>query len=109
MNLDFLMWKHFFLSVVTYNEEKEEKAREEKKQRQLEAVELARKLEEEKKNNGIHVLFTFLLVVFRSMEIYVPANIFVMYTVSIIIMNFMSGNVGNEKKKKPVFTCTQPL
>lgn len=38
-------------TVVTYNEEKEEKAREEKKQRQLEAVELARKLEEEKKNN----------------------------------------------------------
>ena len=51
--LDFLMWKHFFFSVVTYNEEKEEKAREEKKQRQLEAVELARKLEEEKKSNGI--------------------------------------------------------
>lgn len=49
-----------FLSVVTYNEEKEEKAREEKKQRQLEAVELARKLEEEKKNNGIYILFTFL-------------------------------------------------
>ncbi|KAK2568113.1 Intermembrane lipid transfer protein VPS13C [Acropora cervicornis] len=38
-------------TVVTYNEEKEEKAREEKKQRQLEAVELARKLEEEKKSN----------------------------------------------------------
>lgn len=51
--LDVLMWKHFFFSVVTYNEEKEEKAREEKKQRQLEAVELARKLEEEKKSNGI--------------------------------------------------------
>ena len=51
--LDVLMWKHFFFSVVTYNEEKEEKAREEKKQRQLEAVELARKLEEEKKRNGI--------------------------------------------------------
>lgn len=48
-----LMWKHFFFAVVTYNEEKEEKAREEKKQRQLEAVELARKLEEEKKSNGI--------------------------------------------------------
>lgn len=47
------MWKHFFFSVVSYNEEKEEKAREEKKQRQLEAVELARKLEEEKKRNGI--------------------------------------------------------
>ena len=51
--LDFLMWEHFFFSVITYNEEKEEKAREEKKQRQLEAVELARKLEEEKKSNGI--------------------------------------------------------
>lgn len=47
--------KHFFFSVVTYNEEKEEKAREEKKQRQLEAVELARKLEEEKKSNGIYI------------------------------------------------------
>ncbi|XP_068741113.1 intermembrane lipid transfer protein VPS13A-like [Montipora capricornis] len=38
-------------TVVTYNEEKEEKAKQEKKQRQLEAVELARKLEEEKKKN----------------------------------------------------------
>ena len=39
-------------SVVKYNAEKEEKAKQEKKQRQLDAVELARQLEEEKKKNG---------------------------------------------------------
>ena len=39
---------------VKYNAEKEEKANEERKQRQLEAVELARQIEEEKKKqNGI--------------------------------------------------------
>ena len=43
------------LSVVKYNEEKEEKAKQEKKERQLEAVELARKLEEEKKKNGTYL------------------------------------------------------
>ena len=48
----------FVLLVVKYNEEKEEQAKQEKKQRQLEAVELARKLEEEKKKNGtaVHTL-----------------------------------------------------
>ena len=40
-------------SVVKYNEEKEEQAKQERKQRQLEAVELARQLEEEKKKNGM--------------------------------------------------------
>ena len=44
------------LSVVKYNVEKEEKAKQEKKQRQLEAVELARQLEEEKKKNGRFLL-----------------------------------------------------
>ena len=39
---------------IKYNAEKEEKAKQERKQRQLEAVELARQIEEEKKNqNGI--------------------------------------------------------
>lgn len=39
---------------VKYNAEKEEKAKQERKQRQLEAVELARQIEEEKKKqNGI--------------------------------------------------------
>ena len=39
---------------VKHNAEKEEKAKQERKQRQLEAVELARQIEEEKKNqNGI--------------------------------------------------------
>ncbi|KAL9987727.1 hypothetical protein ACROYT_G002078, partial [Oculina patagonica] len=37
---------------VKYNAEKEEKAKQEKKQRQLDAVELARQLEEEKKKNA---------------------------------------------------------
>lgn len=41
---------------MKYNEEKEEKAKQEKKQRQLEALELARKLEEEKKKNGTYFL-----------------------------------------------------
>ena len=46
-----------FSSVVRYNEEKEKKAEQEKKQRQLEAIELARKLEEEeKKKNGAVLL-----------------------------------------------------
>ena len=39
---------------IKYNAEKEEKANQERKQRQLEAVELARQIEEEKKKqNGI--------------------------------------------------------
>ena len=50
----------FVLSVVKYNEEKEEKAKQKKKQRQLEAVELARKLQEEKKENGTAV-YTYLV------------------------------------------------
>ena len=46
-----------FPLVVRYNEEKEKKAEQEKKQRQLEAIELARKLEEEeKKKNGAVLL-----------------------------------------------------
>lgn len=39
-------------TVVRYNEEKEKKAEQEKKQRQLEAIELARKLEEEEKKKN---------------------------------------------------------
>ena len=39
---------------IKYNAEKEEKAKQERKQRQLEAVELAQQIEEEKKKqNGI--------------------------------------------------------
>lgn len=40
-------------SGIKYNAEKEEKAKQEKKQRQLDAVELARQLEEEKKRPGM--------------------------------------------------------
>lgn len=49
------------LSVVKYNVEKEEKAKQEKKQRQLEAVELARQLEEEKKKNGRLLLCNYIM------------------------------------------------
>lgn len=44
-------------SGVKYNAEKEEKAKQEKKQRQLDAVELARQLEEEKKKHGMFGMF----------------------------------------------------
>ena len=53
-------WKVMILflssSGVKYNAEKEEKAKQEKKQRQLDAVELARQLEEEKKKHVIQLL-----------------------------------------------------
>lgn len=44
-------------SGVKYNVEKEEKAKQEKKQRQLDAVELARQLEEEKKKHGMFLCY----------------------------------------------------
>lgn len=44
------------MSGVHYNAEKEEKAKQEKKQRQLDAVELARQLEEEKKKSGMALI-----------------------------------------------------
>ena len=47
------------LSGVKYNADKEEKAKQEKKQRQLDAVELARQLEEEKKKHGMFCMFLF--------------------------------------------------
>lgn len=63
----------FVLLVVKYNEEKEEKAKQEKKQRQLEAVELARKLEEEKKKNGTAV-YTYLHILYNLQQIKITAT-----------------------------------
>lgn len=45
-------YESYYISGIKYNAQKEEKAEQEKKKRQLEAIELARKLEEEKKKAG---------------------------------------------------------
>jgi hypothetical protein len=46
----------WFSPGIKYHAEKEKKDEQEKKTRQLEAIELARKLEEEKKKAGIQFL-----------------------------------------------------
>ena len=64
----------FVLLVVKYNEKKEEKAKQEKKQRQLEAVELARKLEEEKKKNGTAVYTCLHIILYNLKQIKITAT-----------------------------------
>jgi len=60
-------------SDVKYNAEKEEKAKQEKKQRQLDAVELARQLEEEKKKHGMFFLCNSVTLFMLMICVYILA------------------------------------